>query len=149
MRQQAGYSTFTEVRFDEDEGKSLRPDGAIVVERGTKRWSRLVEVKTGQADLQRQQVEDYLDLARAHGFDGLLTISNDIASDSAELPVAVDQRKTKGLAVHHISWWRILTAAIVQKEHRGIDDPDQAWILGELIRYLEDEKSGASGFEDM
>ena len=50
---------------------------------------------------------------------------------------------------HHLSWWRILTAAIVQKEHQGIDDPDQAWILGELIRYLEDDRSGASGFEDM
>ena len=120
-----------------------------MVERGQRRWSCLVEVKTGQADLKREQIEGDLDLVRAHGVDGLLTISNDIASDSAELPVSVDQRKTKGLAVHHLSWWRILTAAIVEKEHRGIDDPDQAWILGELIRYLEDERSGASGFEDM
>jgi hypothetical protein len=39
--------------------------------------------------------------------------------------------------------------AIVQKEHRGISDPEQAWILGELIRYLSDDRSGASGFEDM
>jgi hypothetical protein len=142
-------STFTEVRFDDEDAKSLRPDGAIVVERGQRRWSCLVEVKTSQADLKREQIEGYLDLVRAHGFDGLLTISNDIASDSTELPVSVDQRKAKGLAVHHLSWWRILTAAIVEKEHRGIDDPDQAWILGELIRYLEDERSGASGFEDM
>lgn len=85
-------STFTEVRFDGDDGKSLRPDGAIVVERGTKRWCCLVEVKTGKAELQRDQLEGYLDLVRAHGFDGLLTISNDIASDSTELPVTVDQR---------------------------------------------------------
>jgi hypothetical protein len=27
--------------------------------------------------------------------------------------------------------------------------PDQAWILGELIAYLDHEKSGASGFQDM
>ena len=33
--------------------------------------------------------------------------------ESTELPVTVDQRKTRGLAVHHLSWWRILTAAIV------------------------------------
>jgi hypothetical protein len=34
-------------------------------------------------------------------------------------------------------------------QHRGVKDPDQAWILGELIAYLEHEKSGAIGFEDM
>jgi hypothetical protein len=43
----------------------------------------------------------------------------------------------------------VLTEAIVQHRFRGIDDPDQAWILGELIRYLDDRKSGASGFEGM
>jgi hypothetical protein len=47
------------------------------------------------------------------------------------------------------AWWRILTEAIVQHRFRGIDDPDQAWILGEFIRYLDDEKSGASGFEGL
>ena len=30
-----------------------------------------------------------------------------------------------------------------------MSDPDQAWILGELIAYLDDERSGASGFQDM
>jgi hypothetical protein len=35
------------------------------------------------------------------------------------------------------------------KEHQGVSDPDQAWILGELIRYLEYEGSGALAFEDM
>jgi hypothetical protein len=142
-------STFTEVRFDDGEGKTLRPDGAIVVERGKTRWTCLVEVKTGENALQSEQVESYLDLARSNGYDGVLTISNDIASSSEELPVTVDQRRVRGLTVRHLSWWRILTAAIVQKEHRGIDDPDQAWILGELIRYLQDDRSGASGFDDM
>ncbi len=39
--------------------------------------------------------------------------------------------------------------AVLQKEHRGVADPDQAWILGELIRYLEHPRSGALEFEDM
>ena len=30
--------------------------------------------------------------------------------------------------------------------NRGVDDPDQAWILGELIRYLEHPRSGALDF---
>lgn len=37
----------------------------------------------------------------------------------------------------------------MQKEFRGVADPDQAWILGELIRYLEHPKSGAVEFTDM
>lgn len=37
----------------------------------------------------------------------------------------------------------------MQKEFRGVADPDQAWILGELIRYLEHPRSGALEFEDM
>ena len=37
----------------------------------------------------------------------------------------------------------------MQHQHRGVKDPDQAWILSELIAYLEHEKSGAIGFEDM
>jgi hypothetical protein len=43
----------------------------------------------------------------------------------------------------------VLTEAIVQHRFRGISDPDQAWILGELIAYLDSAASGAGGFEDM
>jgi len=43
----------------------------------------------------------------------------------------------------------VLSTAVMQKEHRGVSDPEQAWILGELIRYLEHPRSGAMEFEDM
>ena len=42
-----------------------------------------------------------------------------------------------------------MSRAVVEKEHRGITDPDQAYILGELIRYLEHPRSGALELEDM
>ncbi len=142
-------STFTELRFKDGENKVHIPDGAVLVERGKKRWGCLVEIKTSGASLEADQISRYLDLAREHGFDGLLTISNQIRSDPTNLPYSVDKRKMRGLIVYHLSWWRVLTEAIVQHRFRGIEDPDQAWILGELIRYLDDEKSGASGFEGM
>jgi hypothetical protein len=142
-------STYTELRFRDDDEKLHIPDGAVVVERGRRQWSYLVEIKTGGARLEEEQVSRYVDLAREHGFNGLLTISNQIRSDPRSLPYAIDKRKLRGLEVIHLSWWRVLTEAIVQHRFRGIDDPDQAWILGELIRYLDDEKSGASGFEGM
>ncbi|MDQ3933449.1 MAG: stress response protein [Actinomycetota bacterium] len=142
-------STFAEVQLKMPDGKLSIPDGAIVVERGKTLWRVLVEVKTGSAQLQTEQVGRYLDIAREHGMDGVLTISNQIVSSPEQSPVSVDRRKLGKLALRHMSWWRIITEAVVQHRHRGVTDPDQAWILGELIAYLDHEASGASGFQDM
>lgn len=141
--------TFTEVRFKDADGKAVIPDGAIVCERGRKTWTCLVEVKTGGADLRSEQVGAYLDIAREQSFDGVLTISNQITGSSTESPVTLDGRKRRKAALWHFSWWRIITEAVVQSRYRGIADPDQAWILDELIAYLDSEASGAAGFEDM
>jgi hypothetical protein len=141
--------TFAEVRFKNAEGKTDIPDGAIVCVRGNKRWTCLVEVKTGSAVLKEEQVGRYLDLARDQGFDGVLTISNQITHGVSESPVCVDGRKLRRTKLWHLSWWRVLTEAVVQSRYRGISDPDQAWVLRELIHYLSSEGSGVSGFEDM
>ena len=141
--------TFTEVQLKDDEGKLSIPDGAIIVERGKTRWAVLVEVKTGDAPLPDEQVNRYLDHARSLGFSGVLTISNRITSGVTDSPVTVDRRKLRSLDLWHLSWWRILTEAVVQHQFRGVSDPDQAWILGELIAYLDHEASGAGGFTDM
>lgn len=142
-------STYAEVQLKDDDGKVSIPDGAIVVERGTKSWVCLVEVKTGEAELKAEQVSRYLDLARVQGFDAVLTISNQIRRAADDHLVVIDGRKLRNTQLRHMSWWRILTNAIVEYRHRGISDPDQAWILGELIAYLSHESSGASGFHDM
>ena len=64
-------------------------------------------------------------------------------------PTKVDKRKLRKVALHHLSWSQVLAEAVMQKEFRGVADPDQAWILGELIRYLEHSRSGALEFDDM
>ncbi|HEU4722916.1 MAG TPA: hypothetical protein VFS59_16265 [Gemmatimonadaceae bacterium] len=141
--------TFTEVQFKDADGRTCIPDGAVVIERGSKRFALLVEVKTGDAELQSDQVSRYLDIARANSFDGVLTISNAITATPADTPVRVDRRKLRSTKLFHLSWWRVITEAIVQHRFRGVSDPDQAWILGELVAYLDHEASGASGFSDM
>lgn len=141
--------TFTEIRFVDEDTRLSIPDGAVVVERGKVRWVCLVEVKTSGAELRADQVERYLDLARANGFDAVLTISNQITASSTESPLAIDPRKLKRVDLRHLSWWQVMTEARVEHVHRGISDPDQAWILGELIAYLDHERAGAGGFEDM
>jgi hypothetical protein len=117
--------------------------------RAGRTWTALVEVKTGSISLERQQLESYLDVARDNEFDVVLTISNQIAPAPGVHPVDVDKRKLKKVALHHLSWSDVMTVAIQQREHRGVSDPDQAWILAELIRYLGHPKSGALEFIDM
>jgi hypothetical protein len=140
--------TFIEVPFRLGEGKYF-PDGLIRVTRGQRQWTALVEVKTGGNELQAEQLERYLDIAREQGFDALVTISNEIPPIPGQHPTAVDKRKLKKVALHHVPWSEVLTVAVMQKEYRGVADPDQAWILGELIRYLEHPRSGALEFSDM
>lgn len=142
--------TFTEVPFELANKKGVRPDGLIRVSRGKKVWTALVEVKTGKNLLAGEQLNNYLDVVREFGFDALVTISNEISPNADKHPTSdVDGRKLRKAALHHWSWSRLLTIAVMEKEHKGVKDPDQAWILGELIRYLEHPKSGALAFEDM
>jgi hypothetical protein len=140
--------TYVEVPFIVGE-KKLFPDGLIRASRGQKSWTALVEVKTGENVLVAEQLENYLDIARDQGFDAVLTISNEIPPIAGQHPTQVDKRKLKKVALHHLSWTKILSEAVMQKEFRGVADPDQAWILGELIRYLEHPRSGAMEFSDM
>lgn len=129
--------------------KRVYPDGLIRVVRGSKSWTALVEVKTGSNRLLAEQLENYLDVARDEGFDAVVTISNEIPAIAGQHPTKVDRRKLRKVALHHVSWSQVLAEAVLQKEFRGVADPDQAWILGELVRYLEHQKSGALEFDDM
>jgi hypothetical protein len=129
--------------------RTVRPDGIITVARGTRAWSALVECKTAANPLESAQMNTYLDLARELEFEAVLSISNQYVSSSTAYPIEIERRKLKHVALHHWAWTDILTEAIVQAEHRGVSDPDQAYILNELIRYLSDPRSGAVAFEGM
>ena len=142
-------NAYIEVQFELSDGRKVRPDGLIQVTRGKRTWTALVEVKTGSNGLNSGQIEAYLDLAKEQEFDCVITISNQIAKIPGEHPVDVNKRKLRKASLHHLSWSRVLTEAVLQKSHRGVADPDQAWILGELIRYLEHTNAGAVDFCDM
>lgn len=141
--------TYIEPEFTLETGSKIRPDGALIVRRGATAWKALVEVKTQTNDLRIEQIEAYLDLGRDRGFDAVITISNQLTSALDSHPLAISRNKTKKTRLFHWSWVEILTEAVVQRDHRGISDPDQAWILGELIAYLKHPQSGAMQFQDM
>jgi hypothetical protein len=146
----ARLSAFIEVPFTDGE-KHLRPDGLIRVAFGHRIWTALVEVKTGRQDLIPGQIEAYLDVARKHKFDALLTISNQLVATPGAHPCQpqLPRAKLQAARLHHLSWSQIRTQALLQQASKSVSDPDQAWILAEFIRYLEHPKSGALDFDDM
>lgn len=119
---------YIEVPFDLA-GKRVFPDGLVRVTRCTRTWTALVEVKTGTNELKAEQLEDYLDVAREQGFDALLSISNEIPPIAGQHPTRIDKRKLRKVEIHHLSWSQVLCEAVMQKEHRGVADADQKWIL--------------------
>lgn len=141
--------TYVEVPLDDGQGGVVRPDGVIVATTGKTTWRALVEVKTGANPTKRDQVISYLEAAARQGFDGVLIIDNHILGGAADVPVDVPKKLLKKVGLWQLSWWRIVTQAIVQHDHRGVSDPDQAWILSELVAYLLHDSSGTAELTDM
>jgi hypothetical protein len=145
----ARVECYTEVVFKETNGKSLRPDGLITIKSGSKRWTALVESKVGTAELQSEQVEHYLDLAKAHGVNALITISNQFVPKPSFHPVSVSKIKTRSVGLFHFSWVSLVSKAILIEANKGVTDPEQVFILSELVRYLQHDASGVSAFNQM
>lgn len=147
--QKARVEAWTEVQFGHN-GKRIRPDGMIRVTYGRSSWTALLEVKTGDATLDADQLNAYWDVARGEKFDDVVTVSNEIAPNADTHPTAgLRVRSNSPVQVTHLSWTAILTTAVRLKQHKGVDDPEQAFLLSELIRYLEHPASGAMAFSDM
>lgn len=122
--------------------KKLRPDGLLVVDSGRKVWTAFIEAKIGGAQLAAEQIEGYLDLAKQLGIDAVITISNQFATLPTHHPIAVNKQKLRSVELYHFSWLAILTKARLLSYEKQVDDPEQAFILKELIRYLSHESSG-------
>lgn len=146
----AKVEAFLQPKIELDDG-AVRPDGLIRVSVGKRvAYQALVETKTGTTKLDAAQINAYLDAARAVGCDAVVTISNEIAPAPGVHPTdGLRVRSNSKVAVHHLSWMLIMSEAVKEHAHRGVEDPEQAWILEELIRYLSHPKSGVLDFADM
>ncbi|GEM_PF-193911 len=142
------FEGYLEVPYTKGESRVV-PDAVWKVARGTRLWTGLLEVKTGAGKHTREQLESYLDIAKRNKYDVVISLSNDLPSGAGELPVEVDKRKLTKVALRHLSWAEVIHEARMTLSHGRIDNPLQAWILHEFLRYIEHPKSGASEFVDM
>ncbi|MBF2761569.1 MAG: hypothetical protein ISN28_15135 [Ectothiorhodospiraceae bacterium AqS1] len=131
---------FTEVAF-KGSGENLRPDGLIAIS-GNKEWAALVETKVGRSELTVEQVEGYLDIAKEQGFDAVITIGNQFAALPTHHPVKVNKAKTRKVQLFHFSWLSLVSRALLLIESKNFTDPEQVFMLEELVRYLQSDTAG-------
>ncbi|MGW6659017.1 TerD family protein [Rhodococcus sp. NPDC055024] len=142
------FEGYVEVPYVKGESRVI-PDAVWRIARGSRLWTGLLEAKTGAGTHTREQLENYLDVAKKNKYDVVISLSNDLPAGAGELPVEVDKRKLTKVALRHLSWAEVIHEARMVLSHGGIDNPLQGWILSEFLRYIEHPKSGAEEFVDM
>ncbi|WP_143626955.1 TerD family protein [Streptomyces sp. 1-11] len=141
--------TFTEVTLPHGDSPR-RPDGVIRVERAGKLWTALVETKTNGNALRAEQVQAYMDIAARRGYEAVITLSNDVALEGSPLvDVKIDRRRKHKVALWHLSWAEVTHQAQMLIRHEGVGNAAHAWLLQELLHYLQHDNSGCHGFQNM
>ncbi|WP_156727589.1 TerD family protein [Streptomyces apocyni] len=141
--------TYTEVSLPHGDSPK-RPDGVIRVERAGKLWTALVETKTNGNPLKAEQVQDYMDIAARRGYEAVITLSNDVALEGTPLvDVRIDGRRKHKVALRSLSWAEVTHQAKMLIRHEGVGNAAHAWLLQELLHYLQHENSGCHGFQNM
>ncbi|MFE0356353.1 TerD family protein [Streptomyces nigra] len=141
--------TFTEVSLPHGD-TPRRPDGVIRVERAGKLWTALVETKTNGNALKSEQVQAYMDIAARRGYEAVITLSNDVALEGSPLvDVKIDGRRKHKVALWHLSWAEVAHQAQMLIRHEGVGNAAHAWLLQELLHYLQHDNSGCHGFQNM
>ena len=136
--------------FKTDKGENKdRPDALIVVDNGRREWRALVEAKAKKVPLESDQIERYLDIAKAHGIEAVITISNQFVATPTQSPCEINRQKLKKVSLFHWSWSYLKTEAKIQLSKSAVSDPDQAYMLEEYVRFLEHDSAGVSEFEQM
>ena len=141
--------TFTEIVLAQDDDKKCRPDGLVVVSTGKSNWSALFEVKTGKADLDQDQVQRYVTLAKDNGIDAVITISNQFVARPDHSPVHVPKALLKKVKLFHWSWMSIVTHCEILNGTGSITNIEQVLLLREFLRYLNDDRTGIERFTQM
>ncbi|MFJ6788421.1 TerD family protein [Streptomyces angustmyceticus] len=142
--------TFTEVSLPHGDSGPRRPDGVVRVERAGKLWTALIETKTNGHPLKAEQVQAYMDIAARRGYEAVITLSNDVALEGRPLvDVKLDGRRKHKVALWHLSWAEVVHQAQMLIRHEGVGNAAHAWLLQELLHYLQHENSGCHGFQNM
>ncbi|MEN8264116.1 MAG: hypothetical protein ABFR82_11690 [Nitrospirota bacterium] len=139
---------FTEISFSQF--PESRVDGLlIIVKSGIIKDAAIFEMKNGKDILDKDQIERYQEVAKTYSIPRLITVSNQFVSDPTQCPENVKQ--IRNVDLFHFSWSYLLTIAhvLLFKNDTNIEDEDQVEIMREVVNYLEYDKSGVCGLNQM
>lgn len=146
----AKLETYTEIVLCNGSGDTRdRPDGLIVVRKGSQEWRALVEAKVAGAGLDAEQIERYRQLAKDNGINCVITISNQFATTPASHPLEAVRKSRSKIPVYHWSWMHVLTTTDLLLSRDEVADSDQMLLLNELRRFLSHDSAGVKGFDRM
>lgn len=140
---------YTEVVLKEKTGSDCRPDGLIVVDTGRTKWSALIEAKIGKNNLTDDQVQRYVDLAKANGIDSVITISNQFVARADHSPVTIPKTSLRKVSLFHWSWTWLATACEVLGYQGVVEETEQIYLLDQLNDFLAHPATGVERFTQM
>lgn len=141
--------SFIEVKVEDDaikdaQKKDSRPDGLLIIKYKGNEWSAFIESKVGNNEIEESQIVRYIDLAKKFDVDAVITFSNQFASTPSHHPLNLSKSKLKGVGLYHYSWLSVLAKSIEAIEKAHVDDPEQSYIISELIRYMDSKDSNVA-----
>lgn len=149
----ATVDAWTEVSFTRDpkadDERMDRPDCLLILNTGKKTWRALVEAKIGNNEIGEQQLKGYIQKAKENGIDAVISLTNELVALPTHHPVKLKKSDTKGVDLFHWSWMFAVTQAELLIQSDGIEDPDQVYLLTEVVRYFDHPTSGVRGFTAM
>jgi hypothetical protein len=137
---EVSFSQFPESRFD---------GLLLVVKAGVIKDATIWEMKNGKSELEKEQIERYLQIAKALCIPRIITVSNQFTSSPKQSPLQL--RQVKSVDLYHLSWSYLLTIShvLLVKNETNIEDADQVEMMKEVVYHLEHKNSGVCGFSQM
>jgi len=135
---------YTEVSFPtvfpDDEKKNRRFDGLmLLIAAGKIKDAVIFEMKSGSDEIEKEQIELYIDMAYKLKIDKLVSVSNQFVTKPTDYPIPNLVAK-KGISLFHLSWAFVqsLGSILFKNKTVTITDEDQFRIMGEVLRYFND-----------
>jgi hypothetical protein len=138
---------YTEVCFPKID--KCRIDGLIIItKKNIISEAIFIEVKSKKDDINKDQIEKYIKIAKQLKVNSLLTVSNEFVSNPEQSPLKL---KTGKFNLFHFSWSHIITQGhiLLFDNDNDIEDVDQVEIMKEALCYMEHPLAGANGFVSM
>lgn len=145
----ASYQGFMEPAFTDLNIPSGRPDGLIFCERGKLSWSAFIEAKADGNLIKSDQIIEYAELAEFLDIDAIISISNEHALTSSDLPYSVNKKRLKKRQVVHLSWASIVVAIEMLLKGEQTLNETEVGVLKEVIGYMNTNGNGVQTFDQM